>query len=414
MLSRDRKSKVMGLGQWRDKQDWPLHWIQSVEEMKVLGFRVCPQYADTLRCTWEAVFKGFQGRLFSWESRNLNTLHERVAVSQTFALSKLWYVAQVLPLPQSVLKKIESALSSFIFKGRHERLKLAEIENAAEDGGLGLVCVATKAECLLLRQSLRILDRPEENCFHHMGYWLGNFLEEPFPQLKSQGPVLSQKQQRFPLHQSMLTALEEGLMRQEYDPRKLSEASTKKIYEGRAAYVIPPPKVQAKCPEINFQATVFPRLCYTILESEPRDILFSLVHNIYFNKERMFLQGRIPDPACPLPECQGKIQDREHIFTSCFLVAEAWIWLRSRLLQLLPTTIGAAGISNEDFLLLQFPHDTMDKECVWLIGNFCDVVNSSVIGRQSKLGADQLAGRIRARLARIRGRAVVQPSLYNI
>ena len=95
-------------------------------------------------------------------------------------------------------------------------------------------------------------------------------------------------------------------------------------------------------------------------------------------------------------------------------VAEAWIWLRSRLLQLLPTTIGAAGISSEDFLLLQFPHDTMDKECVWLIGNFCDVVNSSVIGRQSKLGADQLAGRIRARLARIRGRAVVQPSLYNI
>ena len=203
-------------------------------------------------------------------------------------------------------------------------------------------------------------------------------------------------------------------MRQEYDPRKLSEASTKKIYEGRAAYVIPPPKVQAKCPEIDFQATVFPRLCYTILESEPRDVLFSLVHNIYFNKERMFLQGRIPDPACPLPECQGKIQDREHIFTSCFLVAEAWIWLRSRLLQLLPTTIGAAGISNEDFLLLQFPHDTMDKECVWLIGNFCDVVNSSVIGRQSKLGADQLAGRIRARLARICGRAVVQPSLYNI
>ena len=33
MLSRDRKSKVMGLGQWRGKQNWPLPWIQSVEVM---------------------------------------------------------------------------------------------------------------------------------------------------------------------------------------------------------------------------------------------------------------------------------------------------------------------------------------------------------------------------------------------
>ena len=415
MLCRDRKSKVMGLGQWQGKQDWPLDWIQSVQVMKVLGFQVCPQYSDTLRCTWEAVFKGFRSRLFSWESRALNTLQQRVDVSKTFALSKLWYVAQVLPLPTDVLRNIESALSSFIFKGRHERLKLEEIENSVEEGGLGLTCVATKAECLLLRQSLRILTRTEENCFHHIGYWLGHFLEEPFPALKDQGPVLTVSQQRtFPLHQAMLIPLQEGLMRQEYDPKKLSEASTKKIYEGRAAYVIPPPKVQEKCPEIDFPALVFPRLCYKMLESEPQDVLFSLVHNIVYNREKMFLQGRLQDPFCPLPECQGKVQDREHIFCSCFQVAQAWVWLRSRLLQLLPTTVGAAGISNEDFLLLQFPLDTMDRECVWLIGNFCDIVNNSVRGRQCKIGADQLAGRIRARLTKLRERAVVQPNLYNI
>jgi hypothetical protein len=38
-LSRDRKSKVMGLGSW---QDWPLDWIRSVNRLKVLGFMVCP------------------------------------------------------------------------------------------------------------------------------------------------------------------------------------------------------------------------------------------------------------------------------------------------------------------------------------------------------------------------------------
>ena len=76
------------------------------------------------------------------------------------------------------------------------------------------------------------------------------------------------------------------------------------------------------------------------------------------------------------------VQDREHIFTSCSLVASAWLWLRSRLLRLLPSTVWAVGISNEDFLLLQFPRDTMDKECVWLIGNFCEIVTKTVVGRR--------------------------------
>ena len=97
----------MGLGQWQGNHVWPLDWIQTVDMVKVLGFHVCPQYSETLRCTWEAVFQGFQRRLFSWESRLLNTLQQRVAVAQTFALSKLWYVAQLLPLPSALLKKIE-------------------------------------------------------------------------------------------------------------------------------------------------------------------------------------------------------------------------------------------------------------------------------------------------------------------
>ena len=59
-----------------------------------------------------------------------------------------------------------------------------------------------------------------------MGYWLGHFLSEPFPELKDQGPG------------AMLLPLQEGLMRQEYEPRKLDQVTTKNIYEGGAAYVI--------------------------------------------------------------------------------------------------------------------------------------------------------------------------------
>ena len=76
--------------------------------------------------------------------------------------------------------------------------------------------------------------------------------------------------------------------------------------------------------------------------------------------------------------------------------------------------MGAVGITNKDFLLLQFPKDTMDKECLWLLENFFDIVMSTVIGKKRKLEADQLAGRLRTRLQMMRGGAVVQPALYNL
>ena len=43
ILSRNQKSKVMGVGVWRGKQDWPeeVRWMKVVTEMKIFGFTIC-------------------------------------------------------------------------------------------------------------------------------------------------------------------------------------------------------------------------------------------------------------------------------------------------------------------------------------------------------------------------------------
>ena len=73
MLSRGKKSKVMGLGKWQGWKQWPqqVSCLQTVETMKILGFMVCPQYQDTLQRTWDMVLRGFQKALFSWGGRVL-------------------------------------------------------------------------------------------------------------------------------------------------------------------------------------------------------------------------------------------------------------------------------------------------------------------------------------------------------
>ena len=328
----------MGLGQWKEKTDWPLEWVKTVKEVKVLGFMVCPKFQDTMQRTWEIVYRGFERTLYAWKSQTLTTLHQRVTVLHKFALRKLWYVAQTLPLPQAMVKKIESSMSSFIFQGRHERLKLSELENSMECGGLGLTCIATKAESLLLRQSLQILARPEEECSRHLGYWLGTLLEEHFPHLVQLGPSAPALLPRFPLHSTMLEGLLEGLVRQEFKPEAPEVATTKAIYKSRSEDVFLPPKIEEKFPLIDFRKTVYPRLMLRILEPEARDILFCLVDGLVLNRSRMFQQNRALDPNCPLPACQGQVQDLEHLFCSCSLAAEAWAWLRSKLFKILPSS----------------------------------------------------------------------------
>ena len=97
--------------------------------MKIFGFTICPTYQQTVEKTWEGVISGFEKVLYSWSSRTLDTLCQRVDVARTFALSKLYYVAQVLPLPSKYKRRIEQKMSNFIFMGRHERLSLSLLEN---------------------------------------------------------------------------------------------------------------------------------------------------------------------------------------------------------------------------------------------------------------------------------------------
>ena len=167
-------------------------------------------------------------------------------MAKVFALSKLYYVAQVLPLTDKYRKRIEQKMSSFIFRGRHERLSLFELENTCRQGGLGLPNIAVKAECLLLKQTTRILSKPNETTYRHLGYWLGNALRntkcgEDFPELAELGPVSQQMQKKFPLHGQKLETLEEAIVRQEVKKYNLAAVTTKSLYMSRMEDQASPP-----------------------------------------------------------------------------------------------------------------------------------------------------------------------------
>ena len=49
ILNRDKKTKVLGLGRWKGREDWPLPWLTSVSQLKILGFIFHPDYNEMLQ-----------------------------------------------------------------------------------------------------------------------------------------------------------------------------------------------------------------------------------------------------------------------------------------------------------------------------------------------------------------------------
>jgi Reverse transcriptase (RNA-dependent DNA polymerase) len=154
LLNRNRKSVVVGLGSWAGRLDWPLQWIGAAVEVKIYGMVFVPTFPATVSLSWEQVAAKFESILHLWAARRLPTLALCRHALEVFAISLLWYLAQILPLPAAIHRRIRVAASAFLWQGRLERLAWDELHTPPSRRGLGLTCVATRAQALAGQASM--------------------------------------------------------------------------------------------------------------------------------------------------------------------------------------------------------------------------------------------------------------------
>ena len=71
ILSRNKKCKVIGFGNWVGREDWPLAWIKPVRSENIFGIFICDSYEELLELNWNHRFQKFSNALYSWSSRSL-------------------------------------------------------------------------------------------------------------------------------------------------------------------------------------------------------------------------------------------------------------------------------------------------------------------------------------------------------
>ena len=258
-----------------------------------------------------------------------------------------------------------------------------------------------------MKQLCRMMTLPNEDSFSLVGYWLGSFLwetrlGESFPQFAEAGPVSHLLTRHFPLHQYLLETFLESVGRGEIKNSTMKLVTTKEIYKSRISSLLTPPKIEAKFPLVNFPQLVYPRINHPVLETRQRDILYTMTHGLYKNRER----HRADDPLCPNQayKISGLVQSVEHIACACFRVKMAWLWVREKVVELLSDQRPVPAVTNTELIMLTYPRCRREAEAAFLLGNYIELVDTEATAKLRGLMVGTVKGVLRTKFGHMTSR----------
>ena len=374
---------MIGFGKWSNKTIWPLAWLKPVKSLKIFGIFIADSYNEIQKLNWEHRFKKFSDVIYSWSPRILDTLQQRVEVIRMFALSRVYYVAAILPIRPSVVKKFEALMGNFLwrFSGKILRIAIDEIKNVKLCGGLNLPCLSSMADSLLASQCIRMLRSGDVKSLGHIDFWIGDLLVAVAPWM-GQGVRAVETPEHFGHLGEVLANLMIG------DTLTVATVKTltnKVVYADMTSSFPPPKVVRESCRDYQ---PVWLKLHSAVLDARARDTLFLLLHNKLPVPERLFRIRLRNDPYCQTCEA-AEVADLEHFFCNCSRVARTWSWLRSKVLEF-------AGCShntlNWDILNLFVPGSEFDKEVVWLVSSYVLFVWDNIFVRDAEVKFEQFFG----------------------
>ena len=146
------KTEVMYLGRGRLLQHFPLD-LKLVKSMKIFGILLGDVSMDDI---WHPLYIKVEKVLNLFKSRQLS-MYGKGKLINTMALSKLWYVATVVPLSTHYATLLTRLAFHFVL-GKIESVKRDTLYLPCKEGGINLVNVFMKAQSLMLTQVVKVLE----------------------------------------------------------------------------------------------------------------------------------------------------------------------------------------------------------------------------------------------------------------
>lgn len=356
----EKKTQIMCFNGWEMCE--PVESFSVTERLKVLGVVFTKRPEEMYEANWPTIVNKLRGAVIDSFSRQLNLL-QRVWFLNTFALSKLWYVAQIVPFPRKHAEEVRKIIYGFLWNGSIFKASYQLCCRPTLMGGLGLIDPGRKCDALLCGRWLDIaLKDPEKPSLS--GEWLGMLGEMyPFhqPEKNVKIPKDLYQYKRFWLIKNKGIEFVEG------------KKSHKVIYEmlmNEEGYVS---RMECKHPNVSWIA-VYKNMANNCLNSSTFSQWFCAVNDILPTKQRLLTINKSETEKCD--EC-GQVDTVEHRLTRCHGTQQIWCLVKKLLA--VCTKKNPDSFKPEVLVLPDIEPDQGKRFMIWLLGNtVCLVIGEEV------------------------------------
>ncbi|KAJ4430228.1 hypothetical protein ANN_22440 [Periplaneta americana] len=308
---------------------------------------VCGSFDEMIEVNWTKTTALTRAALFQQIHRNLN-LFETVWHVNVFCLSKLWYLAQILPLPDKYATVLERAVSFYIWKGYLYKLKKTQLCLPKGKGGLQLIAVKEKCQALITRNILRG-QRGESDPMDN-DFWERQIL--PFRSRKS--PLPKSIQSLWQLIES-------------YPPELITsdtKQQTKLIYKHIMENNFQSPRITEQFPNQRWHK-IWHNIHLANIPTAWQTTVYCYINHIIPTEERKHQHHLTDSSAC---KTCGYLDTLKHRITNCGTAKTTWDGAKHLLQQIWPTS--QLNDKHQTLLLVDPPSENAVFVKVWLAAGF--------------------------------------------
>ena len=324
------KCEGVWLGSWRGRLDAPVPIKWTTAFIIVLG--VYLGNGNLEEENWRPRISAVEKCLNCWRGRSLSYAGKALIVN-TLALSRVWYLASLIPMPDWVVAELNHLVFSFFWSGKSDLVARAVLHHSTFQGGFGVVSVRFKVHALLAQWVRRYVTSPNA-WVHMMTFWFFDcFGVDPQTVLATPSLFLLVASGLPAFYCALLrawTALhgslsETGLIVGSADNALLqaSSLSCKSCYQ----LLLSLNPVQPHC-VVKFRpnygdldwVSTWKTLFFMPLDRKPIDLCWKVAHGVLYTAHRLVSFGLNVPPDC---FCGHSSETLEHLFFYCPLAQSA-------------------------------------------------------------------------------------------
>ena len=320
-LNRNQKTKIIGLGQWKNRQQWPLDWLKSETDfLFTLGIYHGNDFTATLEKNWSLTLSKIQSHVNILFNRKIS-LFQRAAYANSCILSKVWYVCHVYPLTGIYVKDINRILFNYIWCGRYEPIRRTTVFKPKGEGGLRLINCGIKSKVLLANSFLKCYSDDEYKnplMIHYCYLKMNNSIPKHFS--VHDAAIISP-----PYYQAIMSIID-----------KFLHFSTFPIIPNKKMYSLLSPKekpiIENLYPQFKWKH-IWSNFCDLKIYPFDKDIIYKHLHVTLATNTRLAMLNVTDSNKCNL--CRdGKEQTALHMLYECTYISPFYHWFLNILMQI--------------------------------------------------------------------------------